>query len=103
MDTVNTSVKTNQKLLLSAFLNSLYYVFPFGMFLTACNFLFKSVRNYYFDWMIVVLPTIAICAIVSLYEMFIIYQKCEFFMKAENAFTSKQGRYLISNSNLATS
>ena len=103
MNTVDASVRKKQNVFLLTFLNSLYYVLPFGMFLTACNFLFNSVRNHYFDWMIVVLPTVGICAIVCIYEMFITYQKGEFFMNTKNAFISKQSGYSIVNTTLATS
>jgi hypothetical protein len=103
MNTVRTSVTKNQNLLLSVFLRSLYYTFPFGMFMIACNCLFNWVRNYYFDWMIVVLPTIAVCIIASLYEMFVMYQEKGIFFKRENTFGTKQGSYSMSNANLATS
>lgn len=96
MNTAHTSVTKNQKLLSLVFLKSLYYVFPFGMFMIACNCLFNWVKNYYFDWMIVVLPTFAVCVISSLYELFVIYGKSEFL-------TTKQTGYSMSNSNLATS
>ena len=102
MNTVATSIQKNENVLLSTFLNSLYYTFPFGMFLIACNFLFESVRNYYFDWMIVVLPTVVVCLIINVYEMLKMYQKIGFFKKSENNFTAPQVSYSISNSNLVT-
>lgn len=86
-NTVDASVKKNRNVFLVTFLNSFYYTFPVGMFLAACNFLFESVRNYYFDWMIVVLPTVAVCMIGNFYEIFMVYQK------SENTFTSKQVSY----------
>lgn len=97
MTTFDASVKKIRDVFLVTFLNSLYYTFPVGMFLAACNFLFESVRNYYFDWMIVVLPTVVVCIIGNFYQMFMIYQK------SENTFTSKQDSYSMSNTNLATS
>ena len=103
MNTVRTSLKENQNVLFSVFLNSIYYTLPIGMFLTACNFLFESVRNYYFDWMIVVLPTIAVCVLGNLYEMFVINQENGLFVKRESTFTTKQIDYSISKTNLITS
>ncbi len=102
MNTVITSVRKNQNLLLSVFLKSLYYTFPFGMFMVACNCLFESVRNYYFDWMIVVLSTVGVCAIASLYEMFARYKESGLFMRTDNTFTNKQVNYSMSNTNLVT-
>lgn len=102
MQTARTSVTKNQNLLSLVFLKSLYYVFPFGMFMIACNCLFNWVKNYYFDWMIVVLPTLAVCIIASLYEMFVIYKKSGLFTTKENAFMTKQVGYSMSNSNLIT-
>ena len=102
MNAVDASVKKNQNVPLSVFLKSLYYTLPFGMFMIACNCLFESVRNYYFDWMIVVLPTLAVCIIASLYEMFVIYKKSGLFTTKENAFMTKQVGYSMSNSNLIT-
>ena len=103
MNTVHASAKKNQNVPLSVFLKSLYYTLPFGMFMIACNCLFESVRNYYFDWTIVMLSTIAVCTIANLYEMFIVYQESGFFTKRENSFSSKKAGYSMSNSNLVTS
>lgn len=103
MNKVDASVKKNQNMFLLTFLNSLYYTFPIGMFLTACNFLFESVRSYYFDWVIVVLPTVVICMMGNFYEMFMIYQKSGVLNKNENTFTSEQVGYSMSNANLVTS
>ena len=103
MNIVRTSVTKKRNVPLSVFLKSLYYTFPFGMFMIACNCLFNWVRNYYFDWMIVMLPTIAVCAMASLYEMFVIYQERGFIFKRENAFETKQGGYSISSANLVAS
>lgn len=103
MNTVRTPLRKNPNIPFSVFLNSIYYTLPIGMFLTACNFLFESVRNYYFDWMIVVLPTIAVCVIGNLYEMFVIYQESGLFTKRESTFTTNQVGYTISNTNLVTS
>jgi hypothetical protein len=103
INTVDASVKIKQNVYILTFLNSLYYTFPIGMFLTACNFLFESVRNYYFDWMIVVLPTVAVCMIGNFYEMFVVYQQSGLFEKSESTFTTTQVSYSISNANLATS
>jgi hypothetical protein len=102
MNTVRTSVSKNQNLLLAVFLKSLYYAFPFGMFMVACNCLFNWVRNDYFDWMIVILPTVAVCVMASLYEMFVMYQESGLFTKKESTFTTKQVGYSMSNTNLAT-
>ena len=102
MNNVRTPLKKVQNILLSVFLNSIYYTLPFGMFLTACNFLFESVRNYYFDWMFVLLPTIMVFVIGNLYEMFVIYQESGLLTKTESNFTSKQVGYSMSNTNLVT-
>ncbi len=102
MNTVRTPLKKVRNIPLSVFLNSIYYTLPFGMFLTACNFLFESVRNYYFDWMFVVLPTIVVFVIGNMYEMFVIYQEKGLFTKTESNFTSKQAGYSMSNTNLVT-
>jgi hypothetical protein len=103
MNTVRTSLKKVPNIPLPVFLNSIYYTVPIGMFLTACNFMFEYVRNYYFDWMIVVLPTVAVCVIGNLYEMFVIYQESGLFTKTESTFTTKQVGYSMSNANLITS
>jgi hypothetical protein len=93
MNTVRTSVRKNQNLPMIGFLNSLYYTFPVGMFLTACNFLFESVRNYYFNWWIVVLPTMAILVVSNVYE---VYQKDGLSIKKKRVFVSKSSDYTIS-------
>ena len=97
MNTVRTSVRKNQTLSLAGFLNSLCFTFPVGMFLTACNFLFENVRHYYFNWWIVVLPTVAILVVGNLYEVFLAYQKRE---KLKSLFASKSGAYAISKSKM---
>jgi hypothetical protein len=97
MNTVRTSVRKNQRLPLNGFLNSLYFAFPVGMFLTACNFLFESVRNYYFNWWIVALPTVAILVICNVYEAFLVYQKSE---KKKEVFISKPSGYAMSKSKM---
>ncbi|MDZ7900298.1 MAG: hypothetical protein U5N85_20020 [Arcicella sp.] len=97
MNTVRTSVKKNQTLPLNGFLDSLCYTVPVGMFLTACNFMFEYVRNYYFNWWIVVLPTVAIFVMSNAYEAFLIYQKSE---KKEEVFTSKPSGYVIAKSKI---
>lgn len=75
MNTVHTSLRKSQNLPIHGFLNSLYFTFPVGMFLTACNFMFEFVRNYFFNWWIVALPTMAILVISNTYEAFLVYQK----------------------------
>lgn len=102
MKTVYPSEEKNQNLLSQRFLNSIFYTFPIGMFLTACNFMFESVRNYYFDWWIVTLPTMVIWGIGNLYEMFGVYQKNSLFTKREESFKSKQVEYVTSKANLTT-
>ena len=102
MKIVRTSEEKNQKLPLRGFLNSLFYAFPIGMFLTACNSMFESVRNYYFDWWIVVLPTISIWIIGSLYENFRVYKQVDLFSKRQMPFESQEREYVTSNINLAT-
>lgn len=103
MNTVRTSLRKVPNIPLSVFLSSMYFTVPIGMFLTAFNFMFEFVRNYYFDWMIVVLPTVAVCVIGNLYEMFVIYQENDLFTKRESTFTSKQVGRSLSNVNLVTS
>lgn len=73
MNEINPTSKNRQPLLLPVFLNSLYYTFPIAMFLTACNFLFESVKRFYFDWTVVLLPTIVVFVMGNLYEMFLMY------------------------------
>lgn len=102
MNAIRTFLKKVLNIRVSVFLNSIYYTLPIAMFLVACNFLFESVRHYYFDWMIVVLPTIAIFVIGSLYEMFVIYQESGLFTKRGSTFTAKQMGYSISNTKLVT-
>lgn len=101
MNTVRTSVRKYQNLPFCGFLNSLYYTFPIGMFLTACNFMFESVRNYYFNWWIVVLPTVAILVFSNLYEAFLINQKSEEINQQKDVFISKPSSYTISTSKMA--
>jgi hypothetical protein len=100
MNAVRTSVEKN--FLSQGFFNSLFYTIPIGMFLIACNCMFESVRNYYFGWWIVVLPTLVIFAAGNLYTLFLVYEN-EAFGKRENTFASNQGGYVMSNTNLATS
>jgi hypothetical protein len=102
MNVVRASVREKQDLLLVGFLNSLCYAFPFGMLLTACNFLFESVRKYYFDWWIVVLPTLAVWIIGIVYEMFQVYQVSRRLTERKSVFVSKPVGYVISQSNLVT-
>ena len=101
MNTVNTSVEKN--FLTQSFFNSLFYTSPIGLFLAACNFMFDMVRNYYFDWWFVILPTLAIFAIGNLYALFLVYQNSSIFGKRENNYDSNQGGFVMTNSNLATS
>lgn len=100
MNIVPTSVRKNQKLPKSGFLNSLYYTSPVGMFLTACNFMFESVRSYYFNWWIVVLPTVAILVVSNVYEAFLAYQKIEKLERKKQLFLSKSSGYTISKSKM---
>jgi type II secretory pathway component PulL len=102
INVVRASVRKKQDLLLVGFLNSLCYAFPFGMLLTACNFLFESVRKYYFDWWIVVLPTLAVWIIGIVYEMFQVYQVSRRLTERKSVFVSKPVGYVISQSNLVT-
>jgi hypothetical protein len=102
INVVRASVRKKQDLLLVGFLNSLCYAFPFGMLLTACNFLFESVRKYYFDWWIVVLPTLAVWIIGIVYEMFQVYQVSRRLAERKSVFVSKPVGYVISQSNLVT-
>jgi hypothetical protein len=97
MNTVRTSVRKNQHLPMNGFLNSLCFTLPVGMFLTACNFLFESVRNYYFNWWIVVLPTMAVLVVSNVYEAFLIYQKSE---KKKEIFISKPSGYAMTKSKM---
>lgn len=103
MNIKRNSMTKNQNILLIVFLKSFYYSLPFGTFLIACNCMFESVRNYYFDWMIVVLPTMAVCVIAILCEMIVIYQQRGFLFKRKNVFLIEKDGYLMSNKNLVTS
>ena len=100
MNTVRTSVKKNQTLSLTGFLNSLCFTFPVGMFLTACNFMFESVRNYYFNWWIVLLPTVVILVISNVHEAILVYQKREKLKEKKELFPSKSSGYAISKSKM---
>ena len=101
METINTSVEKN--FLRQGFFNSLFYTSPIGLFLAACNFMFEMVRNYYFDWWFVVLPTGAIFVAGNFYTLFLVYRNSGVFGKKENSYTPNQGGFVMSNSNLATS
>ena len=101
-NTVNTSEEKSQNLVSQGFLNSIFYTFPIGMFLTACNCMFESVRDYYFDWWIVVLPTISVWVLGNLYEMFWVYVRSDLFSKREKSFLFKERENITSNNNLAT-
>ena len=100
MNNVRPSVVRNRSMLFSIFLKSLYYTLPFGMFMIACNCLFDSVKKYYFDWMIVILPTIIVCIMANFYEILMMNQKNGFFIRRNDTFTSKKGNYSMSESNL---
>ena len=103
MNTVRTSVRKNQNLPIAGFLNSLYYVFPVGMLLTACNFMFEFVRNYYFNWWIVVLPTVAILVVSNVYEAFLITEENgKIFFKKKSVFISKPSDYAIAKSKMVS-
>ena len=100
MNTVRTSVNKKQTLSLAGFLNSLCFTFPVGMFLTACNFLFETVRHYYFNWWIVVLPTMAILVVCNVYEAILVYQKREKLKEKKELFPSKSSGYAMSKSKM---
>jgi hypothetical protein len=102
MNVVRASVGKKQDLLLVGFFNSLCYTFPFGMLLTACNFLFEFVRKYYFDWWIVVLPTLAVWIVGMVYEVFKVYQASRRLTERKNVFISKPVGYIISKTNMVT-
>lgn len=101
MNTLRTPVRKSQNLPMNGFLNSLYYTFPVGMFLTACNFLFESVRNYYFNWWIVVLPTVAIFVVSNVYKIFLVSSKSRILFK-EKKFISKSNDYAITKSKMVS-
>jgi hypothetical protein len=101
MNTVHTSLEKN--FLTQGFFNSLFYTIPFGLFLIACNFMFEMVRNYYFDWLIVVIPTVAIFVIGNFYTLFLVYQNSGLLGKRENSYTPNKGTFVISKPKLATS
>ena len=100
MNTVRTSLRKNQKLPVVGFLNSLYFTFPVGMFLTACNFMFEFVRDYYFNWWIVALPTVAILVISNVYGAFLVNQKSEKPDEKKEVFMSRQSGYTMSKSKI---
>lgn len=100
MNTVRTSVRNNQALPTTGLLNSLYYTSPVGMFLTACNFMFEFVRNYYFNWWIVALPTMAIFVLGNIYEAFWVYQKSKNLRKKTKLFNSKSNSYAMQKSKI---
>ena len=102
MNTVRASKEKSRNLISRGFFNSIFYTLPFGMFLTACNCMFESVRSYYFDWWIVALPTISVWVLGSLYETFWVYDRSDFFSKREKSFLFKERENITSNNNLAT-
>ncbi|MES2519476.1 MAG: hypothetical protein V4585_15285 [Bacteroidota bacterium] len=103
MNTHRTSEKVSQNLLAIVFLRSLYYTFPIGMFLTACNFLFESVRKYYFNWWIVIVPTVTVLLIGNLFEMYVIYQRNRELSKIERqTYVAKRVGYTMAKSKLVT-
>ncbi len=101
MNNVNASVEKN--FLTQSFFNSLFYTSPIGLFLSACNFMYEMVRNSYFDWWFVILPTLLIFAVGNLYALFLLYQSSSIFRKRENNYDSNKGGFVMSNSNLITS
>jgi hypothetical protein len=52
-------------------INSIYYTTPLALFLIACNFLFESVEGYFFNWLIVVIPTGMVWTCGNLYELMV--------------------------------
>lgn len=100
MNAQRTFLLKNQNFPINGFLNSLYFTFPVGMFLTACNFMFEFVRNYYFNWFIVALPTMAILVVSNVYEAFLVYQKSGKTNQQKEVFISKPSSYTMSKSKL---
>lgn len=94
MNNVRTSGEKSRNLVSKGFLNSIFYTFPIGMFLTACNCMFESVRDYYFDWWIVALPTISVWVLGYLYERFWVYVRSDLFSKREKSFGSNEMEYV---------
>ena len=101
MNAINTSIEKNS--LSEIFFNSLFYTIPVGLFLVSFNCMFEMVRSHYFDWWYVIIPTIAVFALGNLYKLFLAYQSNDVFGKRKDAYNFKQGRFAMSNSNLATS
>jgi len=102
MNTFRVSVK-NKKSRAVIFLQSLYYTVPIGMFLTACNFLFESVRKHYFDWLIVLIPTVLVLISGNVFEMLQGYKKEQKVIKKKRVNVPKAVSYRITKPELVTS
>ncbi|PWK29081.1 hypothetical protein LV89_00635 [Arcicella aurantiaca] len=100
---MNTSRSSDKDSFATIFVRSLFYTTPFGMFLTASNFMFEYVRKYYFDWLIVLIPTVLFLIGCTIYEMFIIYKHERKAIIRRKLYEAKSARYRISKSELVTS
>jgi hypothetical protein len=103
MNTSRTSDKVSLNSFATVFVRSLFYTTPFGMFLTTSNFMFEYVRKYYFDWLIVLIPTVLFLIGCTIYEMFIIYKHERKAIIRRKLYQAKSARYRISKSELVTS
>ena len=101
MNAINTSIEKNS--LLEIFFNSLFYTIPVGLFLVSFNCMFEMVRNHYFDWWFVIVPTVVVFTFGNLYKLVFSYQNGNIFGKGKGTYDFKQGGFVMSNSNLATS
>lgn len=102
MNTFRTSLKVSQNMLVKVFLRSLFYTIPIGMFLTTCNFLFESVRKVYFDWLIVIVPTLFVLMVGSIYEILKVLKKERKMVGRKKTYVQKNAGYRISKSKLVT-
>ncbi|MCU0470115.1 MAG: hypothetical protein MUF58_16095 [Arcicella sp.] len=102
MNTSRNYLSISQRLLVIIFTRSLFYTFPVGMFLTACNFLFESVKRYYFDWWIVVIPTLLVWVIGLSLELYLIMQERRVKNTSGKLYESKSTTYGMAKSQLVT-
>lgn len=103
MNTLRTSEKVSLNTFKTVIFRSLFYTVPFGMFLAASNFMFEYVRKYYFDWLIVIIPTLIVLISGNVYEMLLIYRKEQKVARRKRKnYIAKTTRYRIVKPELVT-
>lgn len=102
MNTLRTFEKNILNTFKAIFVRSLFYTTPFGMFLTASNFMFEYVKKYYFDWLIMIIPTLIVLIGGNVYEMLLFYRKEQRVVRIRKVYVAKHSRYGISKQELVT-